>query len=74
MGNTIGQRIRKARLDRGWTQADLSFRTGVRESMICKYELDHHTPNPKTLSRIADALGVSVDYLLGRREPHESQA
>jgi transcriptional regulator with XRE-family HTH domain len=41
--------------------------------MICRYERDYHIPNPENLSRIADALGVSVDYLLGRRE-YENQA
>ena len=71
--DTIGQRIRRARQRKGWTQAELGLRSGLRESMICKYELDYHTPSTKHLSRIADALGVSVDYLLGRSE-HENQA
>jgi len=71
--DTIGQRIRKARQDRGWTQAELGLRAGLRESMICKYELGYHTPNPKHLSRIADALGVSVDYLLGRESEHHAR-
>jgi transcriptional regulator with XRE-family HTH domain len=70
---TIGQRIRRARQSKGWTQAELGFRARLRETTICRYELGHQTPNIKNLSRIADALGVSVDYLLGRRE-YENQA
>ncbi len=71
--DTIGQRIRKARQRKGWTQAELGLRTGLRESMICKYELGYHTPSIKHLSRIADALGVSVDYLLGRESKHHAR-
>jgi transcriptional regulator with XRE-family HTH domain len=71
--DTIGQRIRRARQRKGWTQAELGLRSGLRESMICKYELGHHTPSPKHLSRIADALGVSVDYLLGRESEHHAR-
>ena len=71
--DTIGQRIRRARRRKGWTQAELGLRTGLRESIICKYELDRYTPRIKNLSRIADALGVSVDYLLGRESEHHAR-
>jgi transcriptional regulator with XRE-family HTH domain len=71
--DTIGQRIRRARRRKGWTQAELGLRSGLRESVICKYELGYHIPNPENLSRIADALGVSVDYLLGRESEHHAR-
>jgi len=71
--DTIGQRIREARQRKGWTQAELGWRSGLRESVICGYERGYHTPSLRHISRIADALGVSVDYLLGRRE-YENQA
>ena len=71
--DTIGQRIREERQSKGWTQAELGLRSGLRESMICKYELGYHIPNPENLSRIADALGVSVDYLLGRESEHHAR-
>jgi transcriptional regulator with XRE-family HTH domain len=71
--DTIGQRIRSARRSKGWTQAELGFRARLRETTICRYELGYHTPSIKHLIRIADALGVSVDSLLGRESEHHAR-
>ena len=64
----IGEQIRKARVARGWTQAQLAFRAGLRESAICKYERGYFEPRINTLRKIAKALGVTTDYLLGDDE------
>ncbi len=63
----LGLRIAKARLANGWTQRDLSHRTGIAQSRICTIE-SGFTANmyTRTLFAICDALGVSMDAMLGR--------
>ncbi len=60
MGNNL-RRLRKAR---GWTQAELSVRSGVNRVMIAKYETGRGNPTSKTLIKLSEALGVSTDRIL----------
>ena len=62
----IAARIRIARLDAGLTQQELGERAGIHPMMVSRYESDKAVPNVQNLLALADALGVSVDYLLGR--------
>lgn len=43
---------------RGWTQKELSQRTGIRQYTLCKYASGKNTPSVLVAIRIADALGV----------------
>lgn len=43
---------------RGWTQKELSQRTGIRQDTLCKYSSGKNTPSVLVAIRIADALGV----------------
>ena len=63
----FGKRLRNLRQDRGLTQVELGNRSGISQKDISKYERGT-TANllATNLIRLADALGVSVDYLLGR--------
>lgn len=63
----VGARVRALRERAGWTQGDLSDRSGVRQNTISSIETGE-TPSPtgRTLGRIADALGVTVDALMGK--------
>ena len=61
----IGDRIRSVRMARGLTQSDLGKRSGMADSAIRRYESNRVNPTATTLQRIAAALDVSVDYLLG---------
>ena len=56
----------KARNARAWSAPELSRRAGVRHSLIYDFEADKRLPNLKTLLRLADALGVTLDWLCGR--------
>lgn len=40
---------------------------GLSKNMIALYERGEKTPSVEALVRIADFFGVSVDYLLGRK-------
>ena len=55
--------IRKAK---GMTQAQLSAVSGVNRVNIAKYEIGKSVPSLKTAERLADALGVTVDELIGK--------
>lgn len=63
---TMGQRMRFARKKLNRTQVQIAKEIGSYQNSYNGYECDRLTPNIWTLSDIADALGVSVDYLLGR--------
>ena len=56
-----GVKLREVRLDRGLSQEDLHRMTGVSRDTISRMETgDRPNPHPKTLRKLAGALGVSV--------------
>ena len=65
MGHTIGDRIRKYREAKNWTQDDLAIAADMNRVTIAKYELGKIEPRSKSLTRLANALGISTDVLLG---------
>lgn len=60
---TIGENIKRIRLQRGLTQDELGYLIGVPDSMIRKYELGILNPKQKRLAEIAYALGVNIEAL-----------
>ena len=68
-----GERIREIRVAAGLSQEQLAELSSLNRVTIAKYETGRVEPGAQALSRIADALDVSVDVLLGRsEEPEES--
>lgn len=63
---TIGQAIKKARKAKKITQVELAEIIGHSRGVICKWETDKRTPLITAVIDIADALGVSIDELVGR--------
>lgn len=59
-------RIRTKRKELGLTLKQLASAVGVTEAAISHYETGRREPDPAMLGRIANVLGTSVDYLLGR--------
>jgi len=59
---TIGQRLRRLRLERGLSQRELSDR-GVSYAYISRIEAGARRPSVKALRMLARKLGVSADYL-----------
>lgn len=69
MGNNIGQNIANKRKELGWTQEDLAKRMGYKsKSTINKIELGVNDIPQSKVVKFADALGVSVAYLMGWEE------
>jgi transcriptional regulator with XRE-family HTH domain len=67
--NTIGARLRQARNERGLTREQLAERAGVGADIIAKLEQgQRESARVTTLSALANALGISLSGLLGKRE------
>ena len=60
------ERLREWRLKRGLSQEALARKAEVPTPSVSHFETGHRFPNTESLRRLADALGVSADYLLGR--------
>ena len=69
----IGQKIKKARLERGMTQQELGDIVGVQKSAIAKYE-SGRVVNIKrnTLQKIAKALNIRPSELVFDGSPKEA--
>lgn len=66
--NGIGRRLRAARLRRGWSREALAFRSGVSWSAIAQVEAGRRRNlRPSTLSALAGALRVTIDYVVSGR-------
>jgi tetratricopeptide (TPR) repeat protein len=74
-GETIGQRLKRLRLDHGLSQRELAA-PGVSYAYISRIEAGTRQPSVKALRRLAAKLGVTADYLetgsqLGPEEQRE---
>ena len=56
----LGKRIKKIRLNKGLTQEQLATRSGLAKSYISLLESGKKIPAIFTLSKIADAFGISI--------------
>lgn len=64
---TFGQRLRELRLARGYGQRELARIAGLAPSLVWQYENDLVEPRLFSAICLADALGVSLDYLVAGR-------
>ena len=62
------ERMQMLRKKAGLTLKQLGKAVDKAESTISQYESGRREPDNETLLRIADVLGCSVDYLLGRED------
>lgn len=70
----LGARIAELRKERGWTQRELAERAGITPTYVSEIENARAgNVGSSILLEIADALGASLDYLLGRRETREAE-
>lgn len=60
-----GKIITSLREQKGWSQSDLAGHSSVSRVMIGKYERGEAIPSIEAAKKIADAFGVSLDYLVG---------
>ena len=70
---SIADRLRRVREDRGWSQVELSKRSGIHAMLISRIETKAKKDvNGATLRKLAKALRVSGDFLLGLKDEMES--
>jgi transcriptional regulator with XRE-family HTH domain len=65
---SLGNRLRAARLGAGLSQSMLERKSGVPKSMLSRYENDHLLPSVRTLRRLADAMGVAASALFEQED------
>lgn len=70
----LGKKIRKLRIERGYTLKQLGEMLNLGESTISMYETGKRNPDYDTLTKIAEIFNVTTDYLLGRtNEPNPNK-
>ena len=67
MASFRGDRLRKTREGR-YTQQELAEAIGSSTRMISRYEIGENDPTGEVISKLAELLGISADYLLGRTD------
>ena len=61
---SLSEKIKALRKEKKWSQDDLSKAIDVHTKHISRYENGKANPGPEILRRMADAFGVSTDYLI----------
>lgn len=64
---SFGERLRKARTKRGMSGSHLARLAELSAVGVWQIEVGHHQPMLGTAIALADALGVSLDALCGRK-------
>jgi len=64
----FGQNLREIRKKKGYTLDQLAVIVGISKRMISHYETQVKRPSVDKLSKLADALGVSIDELMGHSD------
>lgn len=70
----LAQRLKEARKRRGVKVSTIIKHLEIARSTYTNYEMGHRTPPPNRLSKIAEYLEVSTDYLLGITDNENSAA
>lgn len=65
MEHYFGEKLKKLREERNWTQADLAKRLNRAVSTISGYESDAHAIPLDVLASVSSLFGISTDELLG---------
>jgi transcriptional regulator with XRE-family HTH domain len=60
----FAKRLRELRQGKNWSQSDLAQEVGLHYNHLGRFERGSSRPSADTLKKLADALGVSTDYLL----------
>jgi transcriptional regulator with XRE-family HTH domain len=65
---SLGQRIRQRRQTLELTQQQVAKSLGVTSQHLSAVEQDKRAPSLNTLAKLAEELGVSIDYLVTGKE------
>ena len=68
MKTVFTERLARAMFTKGIRQAELVDKTGIDKGSMSSYVNGRYMPNADKVAKIAKALGVSVEYLLGKED------
>lgn len=66
--HSLGKKISELRKKKNLTQAQLAQDVGKSTSTIAMWEIGKRDPDSAMISRLAERLGVTTDYLLGTED------
>jgi transcriptional regulator with XRE-family HTH domain len=69
----LGARIRIAREQKGWWQAQLAEALGVEPPTVSRWENEVNAPSPEHLLKIASLTGKTIEWLRGAEAAPRSQ-
>ncbi|RJP35910.1 MAG: helix-turn-helix domain-containing protein [Phycisphaerales bacterium] len=69
---SFGRRLRRLRLERGWTQVELARRANINQGFLSQIERDEKLPSTRMLDALATALEVPQAVLLGAGADHDA--
>ena len=64
----FGNRLLSLRKERGWSQPELGKQVGTSGAIIGRYERGEITPSIEVAKKLADAFGVTLDFLVGDKD------
>lgn len=64
----LPERIIALRKEKKIAQGELTKKVGIHPNILGRYERGETTPNIEMATKLADALGVSLDYLVGKTD------
>ena len=67
MIHMMKERIKRARHERGWSQAELARRMSVTQPSVAEWESGRKAPSMKNLVRLAKLLNVGFEWLSTER-------
>lgn len=65
---SLGSRLSRIRKEHKIGQGELAEKVGIHANVLGRYEREEATPSVEMAVKIADALGVSLDYLVGNTD------
>ncbi len=68
MKTVFTERLARVMFTKDIKQAELVDKTGIDKGSMSSYVNGRYMPNAKNMAKIAKALGVSVEYLLGKED------
>ena len=68
---TLNDRIKNLRKEKGWTQLQLAEKLNVTDKAVSKWEVGEANPDISLIVTIASLFGVSIDYLLTGKSAEE---
>ena len=73
--DTLNERIKQLRKEKGLTQSQLADLLGVTDKAVSKWEVGETNPDISLLPKISEIFNVTLDYLLvGKKEENLSLA